>query len=71
MLVTSVWQSDSVIPTQVPIFFKFDSHLGYYRILAEFPVLYSRSLLLNLQVILMLCLLFYYIEDTGKTGPEF
>ena len=28
-----------------PFFFKIFSHLGYYRILSSFPVLYSRSLL--------------------------
>ena len=29
-----------------PFFFRFSSHIGYYRILSEFSVLYSRSLLI-------------------------
>ena len=44
MLVSGVQQSDPVIYIYMHLFFfKFFSHVGYYRIRAEFPVLYSRS----------------------------
>ena len=45
-LVSDVQQSDSVIHKHPSIFFKFFSHLGYYRILSRvFWAIYSRSLL--------------------------
>ena len=45
VLVAGVQQSDSVINIHIFILFQFFSHIGYYRLLIEFPVLYSRSLL--------------------------
>ena len=43
MLVSGIQQSESVIHIHVATFFRLFSHLGRYRV--EFPVLYSRSLL--------------------------
>ena len=42
-----IQQSDSVVQIRVSVLFQiFFSNLSYYRILREFPVLYSRSLLI-------------------------
>ena len=45
VLVSGVQQSDSVI--HIAIIFQILFHTGYIRILIEFPVLYSRSLLIT------------------------
>ena len=45
VLVSGVQQSDSIIRIHIFIIFQIFSHIDYYRLLIEFPVLYSRSLL--------------------------
>ena len=55
MLVSGVQQSDSVI--HIFIRFQLFIHIGYYRILSEFPVLYSRSLLVIFFIYSNICML--------------
>ena len=40
-----------------PFFFRFFSHIGYYRILTKFPVLYSRSFLVICFMYSSVCML--------------
>ena len=41
VLISGVQQSDSVIHIYIFFFFRYFSHVYYYRIIIEFPVLYS------------------------------
>ena len=43
VIISAIWQSDSVIHIDISMFFGFFSYVCYHRNLIEFPVLYSMS----------------------------
>ena len=67
MLLYGVQQSKSVIniyPSIHPFSFRYFSHIGHYRVLVEFPVLYSRFLLSILYIVV--CIWGFLGSSTGK-----
>ena len=51
VLVSGIQQSESVIPIHSPLFFRFFSHKGHYRVLSRVPCAISRSLLVGVFLI--------------------
>ena len=66
VLVAGVQQSDSVIHIHIFILFQIFSHIGYYRLLIEFPVLYSRSLLVIHVTHIIVQPLWGYLSPTNR-----